>query len=212
MAIPRSRTPQDSPPRPPRVPGAAPVSETELAEWQGLVWYVVNRIRPRLPRTVSEDEMFSAGMEGLMKASRSYDPSRGAVFKTYAYHRIRGAILDEVRRLDFLPRSVRDKARKEGTQAPAVVGLPTDEDGHESLAAADPEDSAVEQADLRERLAAEIARLPEKLRLVMTLYYGEEMKMRAIGDRLGLTESRVSQLHSNAVARLRRALGPASGM
>ena len=81
--------------------------------------------------------MFSAGMEGLMKASRSYDPSRGAVFKTYAYHRIRGSILDELRRLDFLPRSVRDKARKEGTQAPAVVGLPTDEDGHESLAAAD---------------------------------------------------------------------------
>lgn len=209
MAIPRSSKAEDSPPKAPRVPGAAPVSESELADWQGLVWYVVNRIRPRLPRSVSEDEMFAAGMEGLMKAARSYDSSQGAAFKTYAYHRIRGAILDEIRRLDFLPRSIRDKARKEGVQAPSLVGLPTDKDGYDSLAAK-PGASAVEQNDLREILSAEIKRLPEKLRLVMTFYYGEGMKMRDIGNRLGLTESRVSQIHSNAVARLRRVLGRAA--
>ncbi len=210
MAIPRPRTPQDSPPRPPRVPGAAPVSETELAEWQGLVWYVVNRITPRLPKAVSEEELHAAGMMGLWKAARSYDPSKGAEFKTYAYHRIRGAVLDELRTLDFLPRSIRQKARQAGVAAPAILGLPTNEDGSETLAGGDQEQS-VENADLHQALLREMEELPEKMRAVMHLYYQEGMKMRAIGERLSLTESRVSQIHSNAVARLRRSLNKAGG-
>lgn len=179
--------------------------EAEIDQWRHLVWYVVNRIRPRLPVSVSEEELFSAGMYGLMKACRSYDPARGAIFKTYAYHRIRGAILDELRRLDFLPRSLRDRARESGEDAPSVLGIPTDEDGNESLPSATGETGA-ERSDLHAALVREIERLPEKMRLVMQLYYQEGLKMRDIGERLRLTESRVSQIHSNAVARLRRAV------
>ncbi len=186
------------------------IYEREIEKWGDLVWYVVNRIRPRLPYSVSEDELFSAGMVGLLIATRSYDPSRGAEFKTYAYHRIRGAILDELRRLDFLPRSQRDRARREGVEAPAFVPLPTDEDGQESLASLSSPD-ACEHQDLLETMRGEIQKLPEKMRVVMTLYYHEGLRMHQIGARLKLTESRVSQIHANAVARLRRAMKRAAG-
>ena len=192
----------------PRTAAGAP---EDLEQWRHLVWYVVNRIRPRLPACVSEEDLFSAGMVGLMVASRSYDASRGAEFKTYAYHRIRGAILDELRRLDFLPRSQREKARADGREAPAMVAIPTDEDGQESLAAGELEPGC-ETEDLRDLLLREVDRLPEKMRIVMTLYYQEGLRMREIGDRLGLTESRVSQIHSNAVSRLRRSLRSAAGL
>jgi RNA polymerase sigma factor for flagellar operon FliA len=186
------------------------VYEQDLEQWEGLVWYVVNRITPRLPKAVSEEELHAAGMMGLWKAARSYDPSKGAEFKTYAYHRIRGAVLDELRTLDFLPRSIRQKARQAGVAAPAILGLPTNEDGSETLAGGDQEQS-VENADLHQALLREMEELPEKMRAVMHLYYQEGMKMRAIGVRLNLTESRVSQIHSNAVARLRRSLNKAGG-
>ena len=193
-------------------PSGAPISkyEAEIDQWRHLVWYVVNRIKARLPVSVSEDELFSAGMYGLMRAARSYDPSRGAGFKTYAYHRIRGAILDDLRRLDFLPRSLRDRARTNGEDAPSMVAIPTDEDGHESLAAR-PAAAVSEQEDMHEVLHREIDNLPDKMRIVMALYYREGVKMRDIGEKLGLTESRVSQIHSNAVTRLRRAMRLANG-
>ncbi|MHC4824574.1 MAG: sigma-70 family RNA polymerase sigma factor [Planctomycetota bacterium] len=198
-------------PNPP-ISGAPPISkyEAEIDQWRHLVWYVVNRIKARLPVSVSEDELFSAGMYGLMRAARSYDPTRGAGFKTYAYHRIRGSILDDLRRLDFLPRSLRDRARKNGEEAPAVVGIPTDEDGQESLSARPVEEKS-EQDDLKEALHREIDSLPDKMRIVMALYYRDELKMREIGEKLGLTESRVSQIHSNAVSRLRRSMRIAGG-
>ena len=113
-------------------------------------------------------------------------------------------------RLDFLPRSMRDKARAEGEDAPAVVAIPTDEDGHESLAS-DGGESPSESRDMGQALQRAIDALPEKMRLVMVLYYREELKMREIGERLALTESRVSQIHSNAVARLRRVMRHAAG-
>ncbi|RMH04340.1 MAG: sigma-70 family RNA polymerase sigma factor [Planctomycetota bacterium] len=188
----------------------APPPEDRIAEWEDLVWFVVNRIRPRLPVSVSDEELHSAGMVGLMVAARSYDPSRGAEFKTYAYHRIRGAILDELRRIDFLPRSQRDRARREGVEAPAFVAIPTDEDGQESLVS-DPVEAALENEELLAELRRQILLLPEKMRVVMTLYYSEGLKMREIGERLHLTESRVSQIHSNAVARLRRVMRRAVG-
>lgn len=181
-----------------------------LEGWESLVWYVVNRFIPRLPKTVSEEELYSAGMMGLWKASQSYDPSRGAEFKTYAYHRIRGAILDELRALDFLPRSMRDRAREEGVSAPAVVSLPTNDDGSETLVG-EYAYEGVENSDLHLALLSEMGKLPEKMRLVMHLYYQEGMKMLDIAKDLGLTESRVSQIHSNAVARLRRSLRQAGG-
>ncbi|HEX9792998.1 MAG TPA: sigma-70 family RNA polymerase sigma factor [Planctomycetota bacterium] len=186
------------------------VREEDLGQWRQLVWYVVNRIRTRLPSCVAEEDLFSAGMVGLMTAARSYDPARGAEFKTYAYHRIRGAILDELRRMDFLPRSQREKARANGEEAPSVVGIPTDEDGQVSLVASD-HGPSFEDEDLAARLDSEIDRLPAKMRTVMSLYYRSNLRMREIGDQLALTESRVSQIHSNSVARLRRSLRIASG-
>lgn len=184
--------------------------EAEIDQWRHLVWYVVNRIKARLPVSVSEEELFAAGMYGLMRAARSYDSTKGASFKTYAYHRIRGSILDDLRRMDFLPRSMRDRARKNGEEAPSVVGIPTDEDGHESLAASQVSTES-EGSDMHHVLHREIDALPDKMRIVMSMYYREEMKMREIGEKLNLTESRVSQIHSNAVSRLRRAMRSAGG-
>ena len=179
------------------------VYENDLAKWQPLVWYVVNRFRNRLPVSVSDDELFSAGMVGLMNASRSYDSSKGATFKTYAYHRIRGGILDDLRRLDFLPRTQREKAKAAGVDAPAFVTLPVDENGEEFLAAGEKE-AECENMELMELIRNRIQDLPEKMRQVMTLYYSEGQRMRDIGEELGLTESRVSQIHTNAIQRLRR--------
>ena len=200
------------PSNPTHTSDGVPISkyEVEIDQWRHLVWYVVNRIKARLPVSVSEDELFAAGMYGLMRAARSYDPTRGAGFKTYAYHRIRGSILDDLRRLDFLPRSMRDRARKNGEEAPSVIGIPTDEDGHESLAAHQAEVES-ESSDMRDLLHREIDALPDKMRIVMSMYYREEMKMREIGEKLHLTESRVSQIHSNAVSRLRRVMRSAGG-
>ncbi|MDA0666906.1 MAG: sigma-70 family RNA polymerase sigma factor [Planctomycetota bacterium] len=184
--------------------------EAEIDQWRHLVWYVVNRIKARLPVSVSEDELYAAGMYGLMRAARSYDPTKGAGFKTYAYHRIRGSILDDLRRLDFLPRSMRDRARQNGEAAPSLVGIPTDEDGHESLAA-EQASAESEGSDMHDVLHREIDALPDKMRIVMSMYYREEMNMREIGEKLNLTESRVSQIHSNAVSRLRRVMRSAGG-
>ncbi|MCH2100531.1 MAG: sigma-70 family RNA polymerase sigma factor [Planctomycetes bacterium] len=188
--------------------------ELEIDQWESLVWYVVNRLKPRLPNSVSEEELHAAGMVGLLKAARSYDPSRGAGFKTYAYHRIRGAMLDELRSLDFLPRSLREKAREKGEQAPAVIGLPTNEDGSDNLEGVEGDgmiSGAIENQELAEALQEAIRALPEKMRVVMHLYYNEGRRMHEIGEQLSLTESRVSQIHSAAVARLRRDLRPIGG-
>jgi RNA polymerase sigma factor for flagellar operon FliA len=203
MDIPRSQVNDQTPP--------PSTYELEIEQWEALVWYVVNRLKPRLPHSVSEEELFSAGMVGLLKASRSYDASRGAEFKTYAYHRIRGAMLDELRSLDYLPRSMREKAREQGTTPPAVVGLPTDEDGSDSLEVHSQAEGAIENEELGEALQVAILSLPEKMRVVMHMYYNEGQRMREIGEILHLTESRVSQIHSAAVARLRRDLRPIAG-
>ncbi len=184
--------------------------ENDPGRWEDLVWYVVHRIRPRLPASVSEDELHSAGMVGLLAASRAYDPSQGASFKTYAYHRIRGAILDELRRMDFLPRSFREKVQKRGEEAPSIVPLPLDQDGQGTLTSESEVENHCEREEMLEILRAAMDQLPDKMRMVMGLYYGKQLKMREIGDRLGLTESRVSQIHANAVARLRHKLGPKS--
>jgi RNA polymerase sigma factor FliA len=185
--------------------------EAEIEQWESLVWWVVNRLKPRLPNSVSEEELFSAGMVGLLKAARSYDASRGAEFKTYAYHRIRGAMLDELRTLDYLPRSIREKARAEGEEAPAVVSLPTDEDGSDGLKGDSGDNRTVENAELMAALQEGISGLPEKMRVVMHLYYNEGRRMREIGEMLALTESRVSQIHSASIARLRRSLRHVTG-
>ncbi len=187
-------------------PSEKTVCQDSLEQWSDLVWYVVNRIKGRLPASVSEEELFSAGQIGLWSASQSYDQEQGASFKTYAYHRIRGAILDELRRLDFLPRTQREKAKREGVDAPSFSSLPTDENGNERLAANEVA-AECENQELIEIMREKILDLPEKMRAVMSLYYQDGLKMRAIAAQLNLTESRVSQIHTNAVARLKLMMG-----
>src|SRR5947208_447326 len=148
-----------------------------------LVKYVAGRLGSGLPAHVDEQDLVSYGLLGLIGAIERFDPDRDVKFETYAIARIRGAIIDELRALDWVPRSVRSRARdieRAITALEAKLGrAPTDE---------------------------EIAQLPEGEKLVVTLYYYEELTLREIGEVLGVTESRVSQLHTKAVLRLKARL------
>jgi len=224
-------------------------------EYLPLVRHVVARIAMNLPAHVDSDELFQVGSIGLVNASRSFDEKRGVAFKTYAFALIRGAILDELRRLDVVPRSTREKIRAmdsaaaklaqqlDRPPAPAEVAaaLGTSEtnvfeliraartvamlsldDGTSSPEALlvrdilpcphsiDPSDAA-SQAELIEAVAARIGALPEAERRVITMYYREGLLLREIGEVLGVTESRVSQIHSRALARLQEMLRPERG-
>jgi len=212
-----------------------------------LVKRIAYHLMNRLPPNVQADDLIQAGMIGLLEASRNYDPSQGASFETYAGIRIRGAMLDEIRRSDWTPRSVHRKARvvaeamrtienEYGRDARDVevaeeLGM-TLKEYHailqdasgcrifslDELAAvgdvmrgqaggvhAGPFDGLQKDA-FKEALAKEIAGLPERERLVMALYYDEELNLREIGQVLGVSESRVCQIHSQAALRLRSRL------
>ncbi len=217
-----------------------------------MVKYVAGRIAQRLPTHVELDDLVSAGVLGLMDAVKKFDASRGAKFKTYAEFRVRGAILDELRSMDWAPRSVRQKASKLETAAQKLqVRLRRYPEGDEiaremgislsayfdvlndiqNLPVLSLEDIGVDresgeqknlldclagkgdcpQAQLRlneikETLARSIESLPGRENMVVALYYYKEMTMKEIGAVLGITESRVSQLHSKAVFRLRAKL------
>jgi len=208
-----------------------------------LVKRIVYHLMTRLPPTVQMDDLIQAGMIGLLEAARQYDAGQGASFETYAGIRIRGAILDEIRKNDWAPRSVYRKARmiseavrgienREGRDArdhevAEALGMSIDE-YHTTLRAASGyrlmsfEDlvggeetlseeltgkhvgpfEGVQSDDFKKALAEAIAGLPERERMVMALYYDEELNLREIGEVLGVTESRVSQIHSQAVLRL----------
>ena len=213
-----------------------------------LVKYAAVRIAGRLPHHLGLDDLYSAGLFGYLAAIEDFDPDRGVEFAAYATRRIRGAIFDELRRLDWVPRAVRRKVR-DAERAMDVLGTrlgrqPSDaeiatelgidvEEYHRilsegmavlSLDAAPPGDDAVAPLDTiedsrspnpltalatkerREILARLIETLPEKERQVLALYYAEELTMQEVGDVLGVTESRVSQLHSSAILRLRAAM------
>jgi RNA polymerase sigma factor for flagellar operon FliA len=198
----------------------------------------------RLPPTVQVDDLIQSGMIGLLEAARNYDASQGASFETYAGIRIRGAMLDEIRKGDWAPRSLHRKVRaitkavadieaREGRDArdaevATEVGmsldeyystlqdatgyrvfsfedLPAGEEGMaESLTAKIPEPLAnVENDMFKAALAEAIAGLPERERLVMSLYYKEELNLRETGEVLGVSESRVCQIHSQALIRLK---------
>ena len=222
-----------------------------------LVKYVAGRLGSGLPAHVDEGDLVSYGLLGLIGAIERYDPSRDIKFETYAIARIKGAIIDELRALDWVPRSVRSRAReieRAIAELEAKTGLaPTDEQiaakigisvdeleesltdiSRSSIAALDelwslsgdgdqislmdtiedetgprPE-AALDQTEMREALADSIARLPEREKLVVTLYYYEELTLREIGEVLGVTESRVSQLHTKAVLRLKSRLSGAA--
>jgi len=221
-----------------------------LLEHLPTVRYLARRIHERLPQHVELDDLISAGVVGLIDAFSKFDHSKKVQFKSYAQFRIRGAILDSLRTLDWSPRELRRKGRaveeaiRRTTQrlgrAPAEpeiaheMGMELTEyqtllgelKGLEigSLHMERSEDSGDEElsyvpgpveddplfrclkGEMKQRLTDAIEELPEKERMVLTLYYYEELTMREIGLTLGVVESRVSQIHSSAVVRLRAAM------
>ncbi|MGD8672059.1 MAG: RNA polymerase sigma factor FliA [Thiogranum sp.] len=220
-------------------------SEDLVSKHAGLVKRIAYHLMSRLPPSVQADDLIQAGMIGLLEASRNYDASQGASFETYAGIRIRGAMLDEIRRTDWTPRSVHRKARQvaeavreienqEGRDARDVevaekLGIDLHEyhrilqdatgcrvfsiddagvngdDAPQPVADAprnEPLDS-LHNADFKAALAEAISNLPERERLVMAMYYDEELNLREIGDVLGVSESRVCQIHGQALIRLR---------
>lgn len=224
-----------------------------ITEFAPLVKIIAQKIASRLPANIELDDLISAGVIGLMDAIEKYDPSRDNKFKTYAEFRIRGAILDELRAQDWIPRSMREKAKsverafhrveqKLGRsasedeaarelgmdlkefqetlhQCKSISLLSLDEVGVFSngdrksmlgLLEADRKTNPLVKlvgSEVREQVAAAIQDLPEKQRMVLSLYYYEDLNLKEIGEVLEVTESRVSQLHTQAVLRLRAKLG-----
>jgi RNA polymerase sigma factor FliA len=209
-----------------------------------LVKRIAYHLLGRLPADVQVDDLIQAGVIGLLEAARLYDASQGASFETYAGIRIRGAMLDEVRRSDWTPRSVHRNARRvseavravehrEGREAQPLevaaeleVGLDEyqrmvsdsvssrvlsfedifepESEGENRLPGSEPDPlERLQDEGFREALAGEIDRLPEREKLVMSLYYDDELNLREIGEVLGVSESRVCQLHGQALVRLR---------
>jgi len=228
-------------------------TEQIIKEYAPMIKYVANRIALRLPPHIEIDDLVSVGVLGLIDAIEKYDPTRGAKFKTYAEFRVRGSILDELRSLDWVPRSVRQKASemdRVSHRLQATLGRPPeDEELAEELGVSLDEffttlnetrsmpmlslddlgiakDSGEQQSlldclagksdsdphmqlrltELKQIIAQAIDTLPDKERLMISLYYYEELTMKEIGEVLGITESRVSQIHSKAVFRLRNKL------
>jgi RNA polymerase sigma factor for flagellar operon FliA len=234
----------------PAAPLSAADREALLMEHLPTVRYLARRIHERLPQHVDLDDLISAGVVGLIDAFTKFDHGKKVQFKSYAQFRIRGAILDSLRTLDWSPRELRRKGRaveeaiRTVTQrvgrAPAeheiakqmdltlteyqillgdLKGLEigslqmerSEDSGDEELAyiPGAPEDDPLFRClkgEMKQRLTDAIENLPEKERMVLTLYYYEELTMKEIGLTLGVVESRVSQIHSSAVLRLRSAL------
>jgi RNA polymerase sigma factor for flagellar operon FliA len=225
--------------------------ERLVVAYSPLVKYVSGRMASGLPAHVDEADLISYGLGGLINAIERFELEREIKFETYAITRIKGAIIDELRSLDWVPRSVRQRARSiERANAKLEHKLqraPTDEEmavelemsvedfhaallqiSNSTIAALDelwtvsdssgdqvslldtlqdpdaPDPAAMlDQTDLKDRIADAIARLPEREKLVIALYYYENLTLREIGEVLGVTESRISQLHTKAVLRLR---------
>jgi len=228
------------------------IKEQIIIEYAPLVRFIAQKIASRLPPNIELDDMISCGVIGLMDAIEKFDPSRDNKFKTYAEFRIRGAILDELRSQDWVPRSVREKAKlveRAYAKLEKELGRPaTDEEMCEELLismdefhelinksksvsllniedaaamskgdkklmvslmetsrSANPQ-SAVGYKKAQEIIKDGIKGLPEKQRLVLSLYYFEDLNLKEIGQVLDVTESRVSQLHTQAILKLKAKL------
>jgi len=225
--------------------------EALITETLPLIKHIAHRVATRLPSSIEVRDLINAGVIGLLDAIDKYEPERNVKFKTYAEVRIRGAILDSLRNLDWAPRSLRKKSKdleKAYSELSQKLGRPaTDEEVSEAMGEnldtfhalvdqlhgltigsfenlSDGEDSdsylnyypddgsndpyaKFETSELTRILAGAVEDLPEKERLVLSLYYYEELTMKEIGVLLGVNESRVSQLHTKAMLRLRGKLG-----
>ncbi|MBT3585235.1 MAG: FliA/WhiG family RNA polymerase sigma factor [Halobacteriovoraceae bacterium] len=228
------------------------VKDEIVIEYAPLIKYIAQKIASRLPSNIELDDLISCGVIGLMDAIEKFDPTRDNKFKTYAEFRIRGSILDELRAQDWVPRSIREKAKLvERTYAKldSELGRPASDEemckelqlsqddfydllnkaksisllniddsgsfnrGDKKLMAGLMEDNrttnpfnAVSYKNIRDKIKEGIAGLPEKQRLVLSLYYYEDLNLKEIGQVLDVTESRVSQLHTQAIMKLRHRL------
>ena len=217
-----------------------------IAQHADLVRRIAHHLAARLPASVEIDDLIQAGMIGLLEASRSYDAEQGASFETYASIRIRGSMIDEIRRGDWVPRSVHRRARdaaaavRQIEQATGRAASPQEVAAHLEMPLPEYlrllEDASrgqvlsldshvedhgevtihsggmtpqqvLERSDFGRELAAAIGLLPEREQLVLSLYYEQELNLKEIGAVLGVSESRVCQIHGQAVLRLRGRLG-----
>jgi RNA polymerase sigma factor for flagellar operon FliA len=234
--------------------GSKVAKDKLLVEYAPLVKFIAGRLAINLPSSVDRNDLNGAGILGLIKAVETFEPERGFKFETYAAHKIRGAILDELRALDWVPRSVRQKARdlqKVFSKLENELGrIPYDDEVCEELKVSMKEyedmlsdvapatlisleeampDRSSDSKELRvidtiedpgsanplkelgfievkNILKEAIANLPEKEKLVVALYHYEELTLKEIGVVLDITESRVSQIHSKAILKLRSKL------
>ncbi len=228
------------------------VKEEIIIEYAPLIKYIAQKIAARLPSNVELDDLISCGVIGLMDAIKKFDPSRDNKFKTYAEFRVRGAILDELRAQDWVPRSIREKAKlveRAYSKLESANGRPaTDEEMCEELNITQDEFydllnkaksvsllniddaasfnkgdkkllsgvldtnnftnpfNAINAKSFQEKIKDGIRTLPEKQRLVLSLYYYEDLNLKEIGQVLNVTESRVSQLHTQAIMKLKTRL------
>jgi len=215
--------------------GPAPEQEL-LKRYAHLLDRAARRLSARTGHAVQPDDLWSAGAMGLIEAHRRYDAGRDVKFETFAEHRIRGAMIDEMRRMDHLPRRLRDSADKiqkaharlgqslqrEPTveEVAEVVGGPLEEVMEvmqllqpavpvvEDVASSEelPADVAYERGERRQALAAAISELPERHRTVLALYYDEGLTYREIAQVLQVSEPRVCQIHGDAMKRLRETM------
>jgi RNA polymerase sigma factor for flagellar operon FliA len=218
-----------------------------IIHYSPLVKFVAGRVGAGLPSSVDPGDLVSSGVFGLIDAIERFEPDRGVKFETFAAPRIRGAIYDGLRQLDWVPRSVRSRARdveRAISELEAKNGrAPTDEElaahlhigseelarwlasiaattvgpldraidhGHEPAAidshGFESPSAALEDRELRDIMRAEIKKLPDREKLVLSLYYDEGLTLAEIGQVLGVTESRVSQIHTKSVLHLRSRL------
>ncbi|WP_083000369.1 RNA polymerase sigma factor FliA [Halomonas sp. GT] len=216
-----------------------------LTQYMPLVRRQALTLQVRLPASIELDDLIQAGMVGLLEALGRFDATQGATFATFASQRIRGAMMDELRTRDWLPRSVRRSARAVDDAVRRLeqqLGRPPEEGEiardldmplseyqqllndtnsgqllpFEELVAEGAEPAKEEATNLpfdqlldqqqRQSLIDAIEALPEREKLLMALYYQEELNLKEVGAVLGVTESRVSQLHSQAISRLRARL------
>ncbi len=227
--------------------------EQIVVQYAPLIRYIASRMALRLPPHIAMDDLISSGMIGLLDAIQKFDPHRNINFKTYAEFRIKGAILDELRTLDWIPRSVRKKSsmlEKAYTALQRELGRPaedeevavnlgisledfyqlldetkgvslvdidalwrnmpdfSDEELYEILQDESSRDPfiSVYFAELRDVMVKALECLPDKEKLLISLYYYEELTMKEIGEIMGYTESRISQMHTQAIYRLRTKL------
>jgi RNA polymerase sigma factor FliA len=227
--------------------------EQMVLQYAPLIKYIASRLALRLPSHISLEDLISSGIIGLIDAIQKFDPTKNINFKTYAEFRIKGAMLDELRSLDWIPRSVRKKSHlvenayaqlqkslgrpAEAEEVADLLGMDLDEfhqlldetkaislvaleegrktaGGHssflehelmETIKDDDVRDSylSVHFGELQDIMVQAIEALPDKEKLLISLYYYEELTMKEIGQIMGYTESRISQLHTQAMCRLR---------